>query len=89
MLDKNEAGLEETKRLINDLKSGSDVKIDAKTYHVDVTSADSITNAFNSVKEDFGRLDYRYEVVLMFGIAMELTHAVYNAPASSYLQVQV
>lgn len=59
LLDKNESGLEETKDQINVLTSDSNIKANVKTYKVDVTSADSITHAFKSVKEDFGRVDYR------------------------------
>ncbi len=56
LIDLNEAGLEDTKQLI--LKTTGRDDINIQKYKVDVTSAESVSEAFASVKKEFGRLDY-------------------------------
>ncbi|KAK5312443.1 hypothetical protein LTR93_011339 [Exophiala xenobiotica] len=58
LVDLNESGLEETRRLVNNLLDSAGSAANIQTYKVDVTSPNSVSDAYASVKEKFGRLDY-------------------------------
>lgn len=58
LLDRNLAGLEETRALVSKIAISSQRTPDILVVQVDVTSPKSVANAYSSIKAHFNRIDY-------------------------------
>ncbi|EXJ95392.1 hypothetical protein A1O1_00513 [Capronia coronata CBS 617.96] len=67
LLDLNEGGLQETKGLVEQSVSATDISVG--TYKCDVSSPESVVSAYTAAKEHFTRVDYSVHCagIIVFG----------------------